>query len=195
MSFSYRSTSCTRNLQRNATRWRQSWSNWRPVKRPQRCLRKEEAVPCMQVELKFVAHNVAALGRLVDRFEAYLSHLMAMMEDSSIKSVDRKKLNQESAWVCFLQLLKPSAILYKVRLEKELSVVQAIESISKMTKSMHKTKAAEFEEPPVLFSRKVCHVTSSSTENAQSSFGVHKVLLCAMGGNCRGLLLNQLAAI
>ena len=35
---------------------------------------------------------VAALGRLVDRFDAYLCHLAAMSEDRSIRSTDRKIL-------------------------------------------------------------------------------------------------------
>ena len=42
---------------------------------------------------RFVAHKVAALGRQVDRFGAYLCHLAAMTEDHSIKRVDRQKLN------------------------------------------------------------------------------------------------------
>ena len=35
---------------------------------------------------RFVAHKVATLGRLVDRFGAYLCHLAAMTEDCSIRS-------------------------------------------------------------------------------------------------------------
>ena len=41
---------------------------------------------------RFVAHKVATLGRLVDRFAAYLCHLAAMTEDRSIRSTDRQKL-------------------------------------------------------------------------------------------------------
>ena len=42
---------------------------------------------------RFVSHKVAALGRLVDRFGIYPCHVAAMMEDRSIRSTDRRKLN------------------------------------------------------------------------------------------------------
>ena len=41
---------------------------------------------------RFVAHKVAALERVVDRFGAYLSHIVAMTEDTSLKPADRQKL-------------------------------------------------------------------------------------------------------
>jgi len=41
---------------------------------------------------QFVAHKVAALGRLIDRFGAYLGHLTMMAEDSSIKATDRQEI-------------------------------------------------------------------------------------------------------
>ena len=40
----------------------------------------------------FITHKVAALGRLIDRYGAYLAHLTTMAEDSSIKAVVRQKL-------------------------------------------------------------------------------------------------------
>ncbi len=109
---------------------------------------------------RFVAHKVAALGRLIDRFGAYLSHLTAMTEDSSIKAVDRQKLkgyvlkwqNSKILLGCafFHDLLKPSAILCKVLQEDELCVVRAIESVLKTKKSMDKMKATAFEELPTV---------------------------------------------
>ena len=41
---------------------------------------------------RFVAHKVVALKRVVDRSCAHLSHLIAMTEDTSLKSVDRQKV-------------------------------------------------------------------------------------------------------
>ena len=35
---------------------------------------------------RFVAHKVAALGRVIDRFGVYLAHLVALTEDSSVTS-------------------------------------------------------------------------------------------------------------
>lgn len=57
----------------------------------------------------FVAHKVAALKRVVDRFGVYLSHLTFMTEDSSIKSVDRQKMkgyllkwHNSITWLCIV---------------------------------------------------------------------------------------------
>ena len=47
------------------------------------------SLPLCACETQFIAQKVAALGRLIDRFGAYLSHLTAMTEDSSTKAVDR----------------------------------------------------------------------------------------------------------
>ena len=46
----------------------------------------------MKCGTRFIAHKTAALGRLINRFGAYLSHLVALTEDASIKSVDRQKI-------------------------------------------------------------------------------------------------------
>ena len=109
---------------------------------------------------RFVAHKVAALGRLIDRFGAYLSHLAALTEDTSIKSSDRQKLKgylmkwQDSKVLLgcafFYDLLKPSAILCKVLQEDELCVVRAIEAVTKTKKSLDKIKAATLEEMPIV---------------------------------------------
>ena len=41
---------------------------------------------------RFITHKVAALERVVDRFGAYLSHMIALTEVTSLKSVDRQKV-------------------------------------------------------------------------------------------------------
>ena len=107
---------------------------------------------------RFVAHNckVAALGRLVDRFGAYLCRLAAMTEDCSIRSTDRQKLKgyllkwRDSKFLIgcafFHDLLKPIAMPCKVLQEDELCVVRAIECVLKVKLSMDKIKAASFEQ-------------------------------------------------
>ena len=40
----------------------------------------------------FVVHKVAALERMMDRFGAYISHLIAITEDSSVKPADKEKM-------------------------------------------------------------------------------------------------------
>ena len=37
-------------------------------------------------------HKVAALERVVNRYGAYLTHLIAITEDSIVKAVDRHKI-------------------------------------------------------------------------------------------------------
>ena len=109
---------------------------------------------------RFVTHKVAALGRLVDRFGAYLCHLATLTEDRSVKASDKQKLkgyplkwrNSKFLLGCafFHDLLKPVAILCKVLQDDELCIVQAIESVLKVKRSMDKTKAASFEELPTV---------------------------------------------
>ena len=89
----------------------------------------------------FIAHKVAALGRLIDRYGAYLAHLTALTEDPHVKSVDKKKLKgYVYKWrdckmllgcALFHDVLKPGAILCKVLQQDEVCVVGAIESILK----------------------------------------------------------------
>ena len=107
---------------------------------------------------RFVLHKVAALERIVNRFGAYLAHLIAITEDSSVKAVDRQKVKgytlrwQDSkiplGCTFFHDLLKPCATLCKILQEDEICVVQAIESVMKTMKSLKKIKTVELEELP-----------------------------------------------
>ena len=109
---------------------------------------------------RFIAHKVAALGRLIDRFGTYLAHLTMMTEDSSIKAVDRQKLKgyignwQRFKYLLgsalFHDLLKPSATMCKVLQEDELCVVRAIESVLRTKRSMDKVRETPFEELPTV---------------------------------------------
>ena len=83
-----------------------------------------------------------------------------MMEDRSIRSVDRQKLKgyllkwQDAKFLLgcafFHDLLRPLAILCKVLREDELCVVRAVESVFKVKRSMEKTKETSFEELPTV---------------------------------------------
>ena len=80
--------------------------------------------PLRACSTTFVAHKVAALGRLVDRFGAYLCHLATMTEDRSITSTDRQNLKgyllkwRDSKFLIgcafFHDLLKPMAMFCKI---------------------------------------------------------------------------------
>ena len=41
---------------------------------------------------RFVGHKVMALNRLVDRYGAYLTHILELTEDSRVKASDKQKL-------------------------------------------------------------------------------------------------------
>ena len=107
---------------------------------------------------RFITHKVSALTRLVDRFGAYLSHLIALSEDRSLKSVDRQKLKgyvlrwQKSKFLLgcafFHDLLRPVGILCKVLQEDELCIVRTVESFMKTKnfKALDEIKSKGFED-------------------------------------------------
>ena len=109
---------------------------------------------------RFVAHKVAALGRLIDWYGAYLAHLTALIEDPHVKSVDREKLRgyvrkwRDSKMLLgcalFHDVLKPCAILCKVLQEDEVCVVGAIESLLKTKRNLDNLKTTTFENLPVV---------------------------------------------
>ena len=113
---------------------------------------------------RFIAHKVAALGRLIDRFGAYVSHLNSLIEDSTVRATDRQKLtgyvrkwrNAKILLGCayFYDLLKPMSTLCKALQEDETCVVHALEGILKTSRSIDRVKETEVEELPTV--RKVC---------------------------------------
>ena len=109
---------------------------------------------------RFIAHKTAAFGRLINRFSAYLSHLVVLTEDASIKSVDRQKIKgytqkwQDSKVLIgcafFYDLLKAPANLCKVLQEDGLSVIRVMEAVMKTVKSLDQIKSTCFEELPTV---------------------------------------------
>ena len=110
---------------------------------------------------RFVAHKVAALDRLVDRFGAYLNHLTLLVDDPKTKPIDRQTLMKGyilkwrdarmllgSAYIC--DLLKPSSTLCKILQEEDACVVRAIESVMKTSNSGDKLKVTNFEDLPTV---------------------------------------------
>lgn len=41
----------------------------------------------------FIAHKVPAMDRLINRFRAYINHLIALVDNPNTKPVDRKQVN------------------------------------------------------------------------------------------------------
>ena len=107
---------------------------------------------------RFISHKVCALERILDRFGAYINHLVALTEDPKTKSVDREKLKGYiRKWrefrllkgcAVFHDILKPVAILCKSLQSDELCTVNIIEAILRTTSSLTKLKTSEVESLP-----------------------------------------------
>ena len=126
---------------------------------------------------RFLAHKVCALERIIDRFGAYLNHLLALIEDPKTKPVDRRKLKgYVTKWkdskvllgcAVFHDILKPAAILCKSFQADEISIVSTIEAILRTTASMKKLKSTEMEDLPSV-KKVVLRLKSSSSDSTSS---------------------------
>ena len=131
---------------------------------------------------RFVAHKVSALERVVDRYGAYISHLIALTEDSSVRAVEKQKLkgyikqwtDAKALFGCafFIDLLRPVAILCKVLQNADVCVYQAIDSLMKTKKALDKLKTTPLKELP-----SVKKVLSRGTEGPDGSFTYQGVVV------------------
>ena len=110
---------------------------------------------------RFVAHKLAAISRLIERFGAYISHLQAMTDDdSTTRAVDKAKMTGYINKWCtgkmlyglafFHDLLKPAAALCKALQSAEICVVTTIEALLSTVKAMELVKSSEFDELPTV---------------------------------------------
>ena len=109
---------------------------------------------------RFVSHKVAALGRLVNRYGAYVNHLTALTEDSTVKACDKQKLkgyvrrwrHSKTLLGCalFHDLLKPAGNLCKALQDEEICVVSAIEAVLKTNKAIDKFSTTAFDDLPTV---------------------------------------------
>ena len=107
---------------------------------------------------RFIAHKVSALERIIDRYGAYLNHLVTLSQDPKTRPADRSKRkgyikNWTNAKVLigcayFHDLLKSVAILCKCLQAAELCIVSAIEAILRTSTSLTKLKATKATEFP-----------------------------------------------
>ena len=93
---------------------------------------------------RWINHKRKALQRVVDRYGAYLNHLLALIEDPSVKSDDRAKLKgYVQKWkqpkmligaAMYIDVLKCPSILSLTLQEDDLNVVGGIKYILKSSK-------------------------------------------------------------
>ena len=95
---------------------------------------------------RFVSHKVFAINRLIERYGAYLTHLVSLTEDPTVKATDKQKIKgfilqwRDSKMLLgcalFHDLLKPAATLCKVLQDDEVCVISAIEAVLKTSKNI-----------------------------------------------------------
>jgi len=96
------------------------------------------------------------MKRVLSKFGAYTSHLTQLSTDSSVKAVDRAKLQGYlRKWVdakyllgCafFIDLLSPCAIFSKVMQEDDLDVLGAFSSLIRTVKEVNKLSSKPLEQ-------------------------------------------------
>ena len=95
---------------------------------------------------RWINHKRKALQRVVDRYGAYLNHLLTLIEDPSVKSDDRARLKgYVQKWkqprmligaALYVDVLKCPSILSLTLQEDYLDIVGGIKYILKSTKSL-----------------------------------------------------------
>lgn len=109
---------------------------------------------------RWINHKRAALQRFVDRFGAYLNHLLALIEDKSLKSDDRARLKgYTQKWkqprmlvgaALYIDILKSPSILSLSLQDDSLDIVAGIKSILKSSKSLKQMAQDPLDEWPTL---------------------------------------------
>ena len=143
-----------KNPLRNVTSLMRWWLRYRNVWRKMKCTKGNR--PLRACGTRFVSHKVAAINRFIDRYGAYINHLITLTEDSSVKPADKQKFKgyigkwKEAKIVfgCAMlhDLLKPACILCKALQYDDVSVTDALEAIVKTGKSIEKLKSLSFDE-------------------------------------------------
>ena len=140
-------------------------------KSPKKCRELEEVIADLRQCIEFddagvrplrasgsrwVSHKLNAMKRVLSKFGAYTNHLTALSMDSSVKAVDRAKLQGYlRKWVdakyllgCafFIDLLSPCAIFSKVMQEDDLDVLGAFTSLLRTVKEVNKLSSKPLEQ-------------------------------------------------
>ena len=109
-------------------------------------LPKSGNLPIRSQGSRWIDHKRKALLRVIDEYGAYISHLSALTEDTSLKSEDRACIKGYVArWMqyrtilgcaLYADILKPAAVLSLCLQDGELDVVAGIKSILKSSASL-----------------------------------------------------------
>ena len=107
---------------------------------------------------RWVTHKLSAMKRIISKFGAYTSHLVALSEDSSTKAADRAKLKGYlKKWLdakyllgCafFVDLLLPCSVFSKSMQSDEVDIVGAMSSLLRTVKEVDKLSSCGLERWP-----------------------------------------------
>ena len=130
---------------------------------------------------RWISHKRKALQRVIDRYGAYINHITTLLEDQTISSADRARLNGFcSKWMNFKMLigaamytdiLKPPSCLSLALQEEGIDVIKGIQHLLKSRKSLQSLSMQNPSEWPsvsVIYSR----IVEDETSKAHSYQGV-----------------------
>ena len=108
---------------------------------------------------RWITYKWKALQRVVDRYGAYLSHLATLIEDRSIKSIDKQHLKgfllkyREARMIIgcalYTDALKPASLLSLTLQDDDVNIVQGIKHILQSHNSLKKLTSQNPVEWPV----------------------------------------------
>ena len=108
---------------------------------------------------RWVSHKLNAMRRVLSKYGAYTSHLIALSEDSTVRSADRAKLREYChQWTgakyllgcaVFVDILTLSSIFSKVMQSDELDILAALTSLLQTIKETEKLKSLPLAQWPV----------------------------------------------
>ena len=120
---------------------------------------------------RWISHKLNAMKRVLAKYGAYTSHLIALTTDVSVKDADRAKLRGYiNKWIdakyllgCafFVDLLSPCAIFSKVLQEDDIDVLEAFTSLLRTVKDVNKLSDKPMEHWKI-YSTTVKKITTAS---------------------------------
>ena len=142
-------------------------------KSPKKCRELEEVIRDLQQFIQFedsgtkpvrasgsrwVSHKLSAMKRILSKYGAYSSHLIALSEDSSVRSIDRTKLRGYSLkWsnakyilgcAFFCDLLSPCAVFSKILQQDTLDILGAFTSLLRTVQELAKLSSRSLQQWP-----------------------------------------------
>ena len=109
---------------------------------------------------RFIAHKVSAMHRVVEKYGAYVAHIISLAGYRSVKAMDKQRLigyarkwnNGKLLLGCAMMhdLLEPYAKLCKALQEEEVCVISAVKALLDTANSINSLKSVDFHNLPTV---------------------------------------------